>query len=147
MKIALYDPSLKDTNARDILSRFVTLALWLGYLWICKDLLRLLPDPIGSLVPGRPFMDPSATQGVLLYMLKLIGIAYFISVSFLIWRFFVEAYLRTQKVRKVALDLTKVGETFGLDDEGVRQFQAAKNVEVDVRNDGTIVICSVKSKT
>lgn len=142
MKISVYDPSLKDTHPKDIASRIVTLLLWLGYLWICKDIFRLLPEPISLIVPGNAFMDPDATKGVLMFMLKLTVIAYFISVSFFIWRFFVETYLRTRLVKVRELEQDKVGKTFGLQVEDLKQFQVAKRVEVDVQSDGTIELCS-----
>lgn len=138
MSIRLYDPSLKDSHARDILARLVTVSLWLGYFWVCKDILRLLPEPVRTLVPGSPFMDLDATRGVLLYLLALMGVAYLISICFFIWRFFVEAYLRVRDIKQVALDPAGTGKTFGLDSDDLRHFQTAKRLEVDVREDGTI---------
>ena len=138
MSIRLYDPSLKDSHTRDLVARVVTVSLWLGYFWICKDLLRLLPEPISSLVPGNPYMDMETTQGVLLYLLMLMGVAYLISVCFLIWRFFVEAYLRTLDVNHLSLDPLQTCKTYGLDNEDLDYIQAAKRIEIDVRGNGTI---------
>lgn len=138
MSIRLYDPSLKDSHTKDLLARLATLSLWLGYFWVCKDLLRLLPEPLSSLVPGTPFMGVEVTQGVLFYLLALMAIAYLISVCFLIWRFLVEAYLRTRDIQQVTLDTERTGKTFGLEHDELASFQTAKRIEVDVRVDGPI---------
>lgn len=141
MSIPLYDPSLKDKERRDVVSRQVTLILWFVYLWICKDLLRLLPEPFGSIVPGNPLMDQGATEDVLAYLLKLMGVAYFISVCFFVWRYLVEAYLRTRRVNERTFDQQVVGELFGLDAQNLKKLQSSKTIEVEVSRDGKIEIC------
>ena len=138
MKIPLYDPSLQDAHARDIFSRVVSIILWLGYLWICKDLFRLLPDPLGSMVPGIPLMDPVITIDVLRLMFTLCGIAYLISVLFATWRALVERHQRTLQTKPASLDIPRVGEIFGLEEQQMQLMQSAKTVEIDVTEDGKI---------
>lgn len=138
MKIPLYDPSFRDAHLRDILSRIASVLLWIGYFWICKDIFRLLPDPLGSMVPGSPLMDPAITVKVLKLMLTLCGIAYVISVFFAAWRAIVERHLRTLQTKPALLDKNQVCQIFGIEEHQLKLIQSSKTVEIDVTDEGKI---------
>jgi len=144
MKIPLYDPSFRDAHLRDILSRIVSVLLWIGYFWICKDIFRLLPDPLGSMVPGVPLMDPVITVKVLKLMLTLCGIAYVISVCFAAWRAVVERHLRTLQTKPAILDQTQVCKIFGIEEQQLKLIQSSKTVEIDVADEGKIELKDVR---